>query len=102
LATKLRAPQARAIAEAEAKYARAKRDLEVAKVERDVVRARYAERLPLGQVVEAGGYVLKRIRKSTGKRFRLSAFLERHKLTKAMEPFVSEREYEDWQVRPAG
>lgn len=100
MAKKLTPAQARKIVEAEAVYHEAKAELERRKQERAEVRKRYAGRLPLGQWVTVAGHKFKRIKKSTGQRFSLSAFLEQHELTKAMEPFVSESAYEDWQVKP--
>lgn len=98
---KLTAKQARVIAHAEGRVAEAERAFEEAKALRAQVRARYAERLPLGLVVKAGGYAIKRIEKSTGRKFRLSEFLKTHKLTVAMRPFVSKPStYEAWTVRP--
>lgn len=98
----LNASQARAIAKAEADYASAKAKLEQAKEDREKVRERYRDRLPIGQEVVAGGVRIKRSQKSTGQRFSLSRYLEKHKLTAAMKPFVSLGSYEDWQVKPAG
>jgi hypothetical protein len=100
--TKLRPNQARKIAKAEADYSSAKRELEEAKATRDKVREQYADRVPIGDVVVAGGIVIKRRTQSTGKRFSLGAFLKSHRLTKAMKPFVSEGSYEVWDVRPDG
>jgi hypothetical protein len=85
---------------AEVAYHEAKVELERRKEERAEVRARYADRLPLGDWVTVAGYKFKRISKSTGKRFSLSGYLGKHKLTREMKPFVSEGNYEDWQVRP--
>lgn len=99
--TTLRAEQARAIAKAEAEYSRCKKALEEAKDAREKVRARYRDKLPLGVEVEIGGLRIKRSEKSTGRRFSLSRYLEKHKLTAAMKPFVSLGSYEDWQVRPS-
>jgi hypothetical protein len=97
----LRADQAQKIAAAEAAYAHAKRALEEAKLERDAMRERYSERVPLGKVIVAGGLTIKRRVQSTGKRFALAQFLVKHKLTAAMRPYVSENSYEVWDVRPA-
>lgn len=98
---KLAARQARTIIDAEARCTDAKRELEAAKLHRKEIRERYADRLPLGEWVKAAGYWLKRSTKKTGSRFALGEYLKGHKLTKAMEPFVSNSEYEDWQVKKA-
>lgn len=98
---KLTAPQARKIADAEARYREAKRALEAAKEEREQVRARYADRVPIGAVISAGGLVIKRRVQTSGPSFRLAAFLERHKLTAQMRPFVTKGSpFEVWDVRP--
>ena len=99
-ASPLRASQARAIARAEAAVARAQRELERAKATRAEVRARYRGRLTLGEPVEAGGFRIKVSEKLSGQSFRLKAFLEKHRLTAAMRPFVGEpTPYDDWQVK---
>lgn len=94
--------QARAIVRAETRYDRAKRELERAHRDRAETRAKYADRLTIGEPVEVAGYRFKRILKTSGARFRLSAFRDAgNKITKAMEPFVSEpTQYEDWQIKP--
>lgn len=98
---KLQPAQARKLVDVETRYTDAKKQLDDLKRERSELRARYRDRIPLGKVVEVAGYRFKRSLKTAGARFRLSAFLEKHKLTKAMEPYVSDAtEYEDWQIKP--
>lgn len=85
---------------AEAKVAKAKRALERATEEREQVRARYRGRFPANRPIEAGGCLIKRIVSSTGQRFRLSAYLEHHKLSAAMRPFVTEPgSRERWDIK---
>lgn len=100
--TALHPSQAKTIVDAETKYDEAKRALAAAKRHRDETRARYRELVPLGEAITVAGHLFKRIRKTSGPSFRLRAYLEKHKLTKAMEPYVGEpTEYEDWQVKRA-
>jgi hypothetical protein len=97
---RLRPQQARIIAAAERAHDEAKRALADRRRERDEIRSRYKDLIPLGELLEVGGIRIKRILKTSGQHFRLKAFLGRHKLTKAMAPFVSDpTEYEDWQVQ---
>lgn len=99
----LSAQQARKISEAEAAYASAKRAFEEAKEEREAVRDRYRDRVPLGAVVAAGGLEVKRREQSSGPSFRIAAFLKDHSLTRKMRPFYSDgTPYEVWDVRPSG
>lgn len=102
MAGRLTAAAARAIARDELAYADAKRALEAADERRRRTRARYRDRLPVGEVVEAGGYSIKVVAKTTGRKFRLAEYLKAgHKVTKAMRPFVTEpTAYEDWRVKP--
>jgi hypothetical protein len=98
-APSLTSTHAREIADAEAAVASASRALHKAKAEREKVRGRHRRRLRLGQLVEVGGYAIKRIRKSTGSRFDLNGYLEKHELSEAMAPFVSSSSYEHWHVK---
>lgn len=99
---RLHPAQVRVIVRAEDAVTAASAALEQAKRERAEVRASYADLLPLGEEVELAGYRLKRALKSTGQRFSLKGYLERHgRVTAAMQPFVSgPTSYEDWQVKP--
>jgi hypothetical protein len=93
--------QVEQIRAAEAAVTAAKRALEKATEERSQVRDRYRDWLPENEPVEAAGYLIKRIVKSTGQRFRLGEYLKRHKLTAAMRPFVSKPgTSEQWDIKP--
>ena len=97
--SQLTSQQARAIAQAEQAVADAKVELQRATEKRDEVRDRSRDRLPLGEELDVGGIRIKRIKKRAGRRFSLVKYLQKHKLTKAMEPFVTEAEpYEVWTV----
>jgi phytoene/squalene synthetase len=94
--------QAKAIAEAEKAVSEASTALEAAKRERDEVRDRYRDQLPLGEVVEVAGLRLKRREQRGRQYFDLSGFEEKHPLTKAMLRFVKRgRSFEVWDVKPA-
>jgi hypothetical protein len=85
----------------EARVAKAKRQLEVATEERAAVRDRYRDRLPENTPVEAGGCLIKRIVKSTGRRFRLTEYLREHRLSDEMRPYVTKAgKSERWDVKP--
>lgn len=95
----LTAQQARVILRDELAVTEAKRALEQAKAKRKETRERYLDRIPIGELIEVGGVRIKRGWKTTGLSFRLTAYLAKHKLTKAMEPFVGQpTSYVDWQV----
>ena len=99
--SELHPQQAMAIVRAEAAVDRAAAALKAAKKERDAVRARYREAVPLDEEIEVAGYSFKRVQKTTGPSFRLKAYLERHQLTDEMRPFVgTATSYEDWHVKP--
>lgn len=94
-------PQVEQIHAVEARVAKCKRQLDVAIEERSAVRDRYRSRLPENKQMEAGGCLIKRIVKSTGQRFRLSEYLKQHRLTKQMEPFVTQPgTSEQWDIKP--
>lgn len=97
---KLKPPQALKIARDEQAYRDAKLAFEQAKADRDATRALYKHLLPLGQLVLVAGVRIKRRLKSSGRKFRLSDYLNAgNKVTKDMHPFVSEpTKYEDWTV----
>lgn len=87
--SRLTASQARLLYAADAEIRSAKRALEEAKERRDELLERLRDRLPAGQAIEAGGIRVKRIVKNTGRKFRLTEFEAKHKITKAMEPFIT-------------
>jgi hypothetical protein len=98
---RLSAPQVSEIRAAETKVTAAKRRLEKATEERELIRGRYRNRLPENKPIEAGGCLIKRIVKSTGQRFRLSQYLQQHQLTAKMQPFVTKPgTSEQWDIKP--
>lgn len=97
---KVRPEQARALLKAETEVAEAKRALERAKQRREEVRERLADAVEPGKELTVAGITIKRLLKESGRRFRLNEFLAKHKLTKQMEPFVTEpTPYEIWMVK---
>lgn len=98
---KLTGRQALAIARAEIAVVATEKRLKQEKTARDEVRARYADLVPYGEL-KVAGWIIKRWRAGGGKSFSLGKYLEKHKLTKAMEPFVSDRpEHDRWVVASA-
>jgi hypothetical protein len=97
----LRAEDARALLNAELNWKRAKMALEAAESQRTKVRDRCRPRLEVGAQT-VGGVKITITPTTTGQSFSLKGYLERHKLTKTMEPFVGEgREYDRWTVKAA-
>jgi hypothetical protein len=91
--------QAIKLARAQLAYVEKKRALERIKAERDELLEKYRDRLPLKEWVTVAGHRFRRSVRSTGKRFSLSGYLGAgNKLTKAMEPFVSEGSYDHLEV----
>lgn len=98
-AATLKPQQARKIHSAERACDEAKAEYERRRLERNAIRDRYRDRVPLTDEIVVGGIRLKRVTKTSGERFRLKAYLAAHKLTAAMRPFVSPAsQYEDWFV----
>lgn len=94
--------QARVLLRAEQAVAAAQIALTEAKQERDKVRERYADRVPVGEEFVVAGIRVKRVEKSSGRSFKLRDYLEKHKLTAAMRPFVKDGSpYELWIVKEA-
>jgi len=85
---RLTAAQARQLLDVDRTVAATKRALEDAKEARSKLIARLRDRLPTGEEIEAGGIKVKLIAKSTGRSFRLAAYLAKHALSKEMKPFV--------------
>ena len=100
---RLTADQARRLEAAEVAFMEADAKAKEAREKRDEARARYRDRLPEGVEVRVAGLRIKVQRKLSGPSFRLAKYLERYgKVTKTMEPFVTEpSEYDHWQVKPA-
>lgn len=97
----LTAAQAKKLAQAESAYTAAKDAFEAAKAEREAMRERYRDRVPLGEVLRVGGLRIKRRVQTSGPSFRLAAYLADHKLTQAMRPYVNKgTDFEVWDVRP--
>lgn len=97
---RLHVSQAKKIAEAERAYSAAKQAYEDAKTEREEVRERYADRVPLGESVRAGAFEITRREHRNGPSFSIAGFLEKHKLTKTMHPFYDEGgSHERWSVK---
>jgi hypothetical protein len=96
--------QVNEIVDAEAAYRRAKRAFEDAEFERDAVRSRYRDRLPIGEDVEVHGVVIRITRGSTGERFSLSeARKAGYKLPVHLRRFVSAaHDTYRWTITPAG
>jgi len=92
--------QAIKLARAQLAYIDAKRATDRARKERDRLPDQYRDRLPADEWLTVAGYRLRRSMRSTGQRFSLLAYLERHRLTKAMEPFITCSSYEHLQAEP--
>lgn len=85
---------------AEERYSAAKAALEEAKRDREALRGRLADNVPVGEEVEGAGYRVTRSVRNSGEKFRLVAFLEKHPLPAKMRPFVVPgTEYEVWSVK---
>ena len=82
--------EARALVRAQARYTQAKRDVDAARDARDKLIDKLEHKLELGKWVVAAGFGFRLTLQQSGQRFSLSEYLKRHKLTKDMEPFVSE------------
>lgn len=92
-ATAIRKPRAnevRDLVAAQARYDKCKRATEKAKKDRDELLNRIVPKVEIGEWFTAAGWVIRITMQRGGDRFRLSDFLSKHKLTKQMEPFVSE------------
>lgn len=87
--TRPRAPQVRELVAAQARYDKAKRELEQARQERDEQLAKLLPKIELGRWITVAGWVLRVTMQRSGDRFRLSEYLEHHKLTAAMKPYIS-------------
>lgn len=91
--------QAIKLARAQLAYKDTKRAHERAKAERNELLQQYKDRLPLKEWITVAGYRFRRSIRSTGERFSLKAYREAgHKVTKAMEPHVSEGSYDHLDV----
>lgn len=103
----LTAAMARALLAAEEEVADLKRRLESAEDARALLRARYRDRAPDGELIEVGGIRVKRTRKTSGRSFRITEYLKSHKLTAAMRGVDSEGKpflgggsgYDFWSVK---
>lgn len=94
----LRATDARALLQAELACSRAKTKLKVAEAAREKLRVRCRPRLQDGQQT-IGGIKITITPTSTGQSFSLKGYLERHKLTATMLPFVgTPTVYDRWTV----
>lgn len=97
---RVRPEQARALLGTEIAFAEAKAAFEAAKLKREEQRERLRDMVEPGEQLEVAGIRIKRTRKNTGRKFQLSEFLAKHKLTKSMEPFVTQpTTYEVWNVK---
>lgn len=96
---KLSKPAAAELVAAEVHYLVAKRRLEEATAQRKELRKKHRAHVPLDTPVDVAGYRFDRSEKSTGRRFSLTDYLKRHKLTAAMRPYVSEpKPYDVWDI----
>jgi hypothetical protein len=91
--------QAIKLARAQLDYLEKKRALERAKETRDEQLQKYKGRLPLKEWVTIAGHRFRYSRRRTGRRFSLSDYLAAgNKVTKAMEPYVSDGSYDHLEV----
>lgn len=96
----LRAESARNLATAEENWSKAKAALDAAERERTKWRARCRPLLATGELQVVGGVEITITPTATGKSFRLAEYLKKHKITKAMEPFIGEGStYDRWTVK---
>lgn len=92
--------QARALLAAETTWANAKNALDEATRARAKQRARCRGRLTSGELAVAGGVEVLVTETQSGQSFSLKGYLERHKITRAMAPFVGDpTPYDRWTVR---
>jgi hypothetical protein len=97
---KLTTKQARAIGRAHSKRAELKRQLETADAEWETIRGRYRHLIPTGELVAVGGVRIKVTKKNSGPSFKIAKFLEQHKLTPQMRPFMGgNTPYDNWDVK---
>lgn len=94
--------EARKLLAAEQRCQEARGALEAAEREREKCRDRCRPLLAPGKLTLAGDVELMVAPACSPRTFRLAEYLRRHKLTKAMQPFVGEgTEYDRWTVKPA-
>lgn len=83
--------QAEALLAAEQRVERAKSQLKLAEGDRQKLRERYRERLPLGEEIEVAGIRVKFSIAKTGAQFSIAKYREAgHELTAAMREFYSQ------------
>ena len=100
MTTVIHASQAKALARATQRRSLTKREFDAAETELKALRARYRDAVPLGEVLVRGGVRVARKLKSTGRSFKLSAYLEAgNEVTPEMAPYVgAATPYDDWTV----
>lgn len=87
---KLSAAECRALANADARYKKAKRAFLAAESQRKLLIDKAEPKVELGKWVAAGGWAIKITMQNSGGRFKLSEYLKQYNLTGHMRPFVSE------------
>jgi hypothetical protein len=96
----LKALQARKLLAAETAWTIARKQLDEAERERAKQRARCRPMIPAGELLTVGGIEIQVTSCSSGQSFSLKGYLEKHKLTKAMQPFVGQGStYDRWTVK---
>jgi hypothetical protein len=100
MAATLKALQARKLLAAETEWAIAKKALDEAERKRAKERARCRPMILAGELMTVGGIEIKVTSCAGSRSFSLKSYLEKHRLTKAMEPFVGQgAAYDRWTVR---